>query len=167
MDNVISTILIVIVILVVAFLILREVYCWYLKINERITLQEEQKSILVEQNLLIKEQNLMIKVILDELRNEPKTNNKTTSQNKKKDYNSIKNMDKDEHEEEFRVDEKTFDIELTDYEQKQVDMLIKFAFNPRGSCIVINKISREVRRFEEYEWKNVDQSEWIVLFEKL
>ncbi len=61
MDNLVSTILITVVILVVVFLILREVICWYWKINERISLQ--------------KEQNLILNKILQEFKNKYSLNN--------------------------------------------------------------------------------------------
>jgi len=57
MENAQSIILITILIVVIFFLILREVNCWYWKINERVTLQKEQISILEK--------------ILKELENEP------------------------------------------------------------------------------------------------
>ena len=46
MSNFIIYFIIAIAVLVVVFLILREVNCWYWKINERITLQQETNSLL-------------------------------------------------------------------------------------------------------------------------
>ena len=49
-----STIIAVIVILILIFLVLREVNCWYWKINERIELQKKTNKLL---KLLINDQN--------------------------------------------------------------------------------------------------------------
>jgi hypothetical protein len=46
MDSVIVNVIIFIVVLVVIFLIGREIFCWYLKINERITLQIKTNELL-------------------------------------------------------------------------------------------------------------------------
>lgn len=150
MDNVVSTILITIVILVVVFLILREVNCWYWKINERISLQKEQNSILEK--------------ILKELKNEPKSKKKSTSQKNGDDYIVDKTIDKDEKEENPRDDEMIYEIELTTDEQKQVDAFTKFGFEP-GQRLVINKSTRKIDRFDDKEWNKIDQSEWIILIE--
>ncbi|MFA7066238.1 MAG: zinc ribbon domain-containing protein [Dysgonamonadaceae bacterium] len=52
MGKVIVTILVIVGIILLVFLILREVMCWYWKINERITLQQET--------------NLLLKKLIDE-----------------------------------------------------------------------------------------------------
>lgn len=46
MGKVIVTILVIVGIILLVFLILREVMCWYWKINERITLQQETNLLL-------------------------------------------------------------------------------------------------------------------------
>ena len=46
--------IIVIVVLVVLFLIGREIFCWYYKINERIELQKETNKLQTETNHLLK-----------------------------------------------------------------------------------------------------------------
>jgi len=150
MDSVISTILVVLVILAVIFLILREVMCWYWKINERISLQ--------------KEQNLILKRILDELRNEPRTKKKNHTKKETNNYTS-NNLDNEEADEVIENEDILYDIEITDEEQKQVDAFIKFGLNP-GHRIVINRNSRKIDRLDDVEWNKVDQSEWIILFEK-
>lgn len=150
MDSAISTILIVIAILAIIFLILREVMCWYWKINDRISLQ--------------KEQNLILKRILDELRNEPKTKKKTHTKKETNNYTS-NSLDNEEADEVIENEDIIYDIEITDEEQKQVDAFIKFGLNP-GQRIVINRNSRKIDRLDDVEWNKVDQSEWIILFEK-
>ena len=152
MDNAVSTILIVVVILVVVFLILREVNCWYWKINERVSLQKEQNSIL--------------KKILKELNNEPKSKNKSTSQKKGDDYYVDKTFveDEDEKTEDSLDEEVIYEIELTTDEQKQVDAFAKFGLNP-GERLAINKTNRKINRFDDIEWNKINQSEWIILME--
>lgn len=43
----IGTIIIILVLSIVVFIIIREVICWYSKINERIALQKEMNEMLV------------------------------------------------------------------------------------------------------------------------
>ena len=150
MDSAVSTILIAVVILVVVFLILREVNCWYWKINERISLQKDQNSILEK--------------ILLELKNEPKSEYKSSSQKKGEDKNLEKSLDEVEEEKDSMYEEITYGIELTSEESSLVDEFIKFGIKP-GERLVINKTTRKIDRFEEKEWKNVDQNEWVILFE--
>jgi hypothetical protein len=57
------------------------------------------------------------------------------------------------------------DIELTPEEQKKVDAFIEFGFKP-GERLVIHKYTRNIDRFDNSEWANVDRYEWIVLIEK-
>ena len=153
MDNAVSTVLIVVVILVVVFLILREVNCWYWKINERVSLQKEQNSIL--------------KKILKELNNEPKSKNKKTSQKKGDDYYVDKTFveDEDEKTEDWLDEKMIYDIELTTDEQKQVDAFIKFGLKP-GERLAINKTTKEINRFDDIDWNKINQSEWRILMEK-
>ena len=61
-------------------------------------------------------------------------------------------------------EEMTYGIELTSEESNLVDEFIKFGIKP-GERLVINKTTRKIDRFEEKEWKNVDQNEWVILFE--
>jgi len=150
MDSVLSTIIITIVILVVVFLILREVNCWYWKINERISLQNEQNSILEK--------------ILKELKNEPKSKHKSTSSKKGDNYNADKTLDEDEKELDSMDEKMIYEIELTSDEQKQVDAFIKFGIK-QGERLAINKTTRKIDRFDDEEWKKVKPSEWIILVE--
>lgn len=46
MDNIVITIIVILVGVILLFIILREVVCWYYKINERIELQKQQISLL-------------------------------------------------------------------------------------------------------------------------
>lgn len=55
-------------------------------------------------------------------------------------------------------------IELSAEEQQQVDMFVKFGIPP-GQRLAINKITRKIDRFDNKEWDELDQSEWIILVE--
>lgn len=46
MEKIIVIVLVIVVILLLVFLILREVMCWYWKVNERIILQRETNTLL-------------------------------------------------------------------------------------------------------------------------
>jgi len=153
MENVLLTIIIVIVILMVVFLVLREVNCWYWKINERISLQQEQ--------------NFILKKILKELKNDPKSKQKSTSSKNKGDYNMDKTLDIEKDEEKLgsKDEDMIYDIELTTNEQKQVDAFIKYGIKP-GERLAINKTTRIIDRFDDKEWNKLDQNEWIILIEK-
>ena len=153
MENTLLTIIIVIVILMVVFLVLREVNCWYWKINERISLQQEQNSVL--------------KKILEELKNDPKSKQISTSSKNKGDYNMDKTLDIEEDEEKLgsKDEDMIYDIELTTNEQKQVDAFIKYGIKP-GERLAINKTTRIIDRFDDKEWNKLDQNEWIILIEK-
>lgn len=138
MDN-FSTIIISVVVFVAVFLILREVFCWYWKINERISLQQEQNGIL--------------KKILREL--ERQSDQGTTPRDEK---NTSYTSDDTSTEEDIDS------LVLTADEQKKVDSFIKFGINT-GERLVMNKTTRSIDRFNIDEWKNAEQSEWMVLIE--
>jgi len=134
-----STIIISVVVFVAVFLILREVFCWYWKINERISLQQEQNGIL--------------KKILREL--ERQSDQGTTPRDEKNtSYSSDDTSDEED------IDS----LVLTADEQKKVDSFIKFGIKP-GERLAINKTTRNIDRFDIDEWKNTKQSEWIILIE--
>lgn len=69
MENAIVTVLVIVVVLLLLFLILREVMCWYWKVNERILLQ--------------KETNRLLRKLIDNNESNPKTES-TSSVNKEK-----------------------------------------------------------------------------------
>ena len=150
MDSAVSTILITIAILAVVFLILREVNCWYWKINERISLQREQNSILEK--------------ILLELKNEPKSKHKSTSPKKRHDISVEENPDSYEKEDNSKDEEMVYEFELTSDEQKEVDAFVKFGIMP-GQLLVMNKNNRKIEKFDYKDWDEMNQSEWIILIE--
>jgi hypothetical protein len=65
------TILIALVILIAIFFVLREVNCWYWKINERISLQKEQNLILREILTSLKSESNSKKTVSNETINQP------------------------------------------------------------------------------------------------
>ncbi|MBP6713624.1 MAG: hypothetical protein KA157_06785 [Aliarcobacter sp.] len=146
MENSLLTILIVVVILIVIILIIREVNCWYWKINERVELQ--------------KRQNTLLESILAELKNESQSsffqtedgNNVNTKVNKVSKKGGSRN------------EEMIFDIELTTNEQKEVDAYVNFGIKS-GELLVINKNTRKIEKLTNKEWEKLDQSQWIILIE--
>ena len=146
MENSLLTILIVVVILIVIILIIREVNCWYWKINERVELQ--------------KRQNTLLESILAELKNESQSsffqtedgNNVNTKVNKVSKKGGSRN------------EEMIFDIELTTNEQKEVDAYVNFGIKS-GELLVINKNTRKMEKLTNKEWEKLDQSQWIILIE--
>lgn len=74
MENLVPMILITVVILVIVFLIFREVACWYWKINEKISLQ--------------KDQNLILEEILKELKNNSNSSQQFTTKENGADINT-------------------------------------------------------------------------------
>lgn len=69
MDNILPIILIAIVIAIVILLILREVNCWYWKINQRISLMEKQNTLLeklVSNDVPIKKNDIKIEDISEQ-----------------------------------------------------------------------------------------------------
>jgi|GEM_PF-1492783 len=70
-----GTILIAVIVLVLVFLLLREVNCWYWKINERIELMEVQNDLL--RNLL-SENNLQVLSDKDKTNQKPQEDNVKT-----------------------------------------------------------------------------------------
>jgi len=164
MNSVISTILITVAILAVIFLILREVNCWYWKINERISLQQEQNSILEK--------------ILTELKNES-NKNKSTFQKKGVDYNIANTSNEDEQESDSGRDQdtdinteiqskKTFDYNAPSYKIEKISennnlfggaiekYLIKFDDNEKG-IIYLNIKSKHAyfKGKPEGYWTNI------------
>ena len=146
MENSLLTILIVVVILIVIILIIREVNCWYWKINERVELQ--------------KRQNTLLESILAELKHESQSsffqtedgNNVNTKVNKVSKKGGSRN------------EEMIFDIELTTNEQKEVDAYVNFGIKS-GELLVINKNTRKIEKLTNKEWEKLDQSQWIILIE--
>lgn len=144
--QVISWLFGVILLSVVIFLIFREVFCWYWKINERVELQ--------------KRQNTLLESILAELKNESQSsffqtedgNNVNTKVNKVSKKGGSRN------------EEMIFDIELTTNEQKEVDAYVNFGIKS-GELLVINKNTRKIEKLTNKEWEKLDQSQWIILIE--
>ena len=145
----IGTIIVVIVVLAGVFLILREVNCWYWKINERTALQIEQ--------------NELLKKILHELL----VDNKSIQKPKQtvKDGKSYSAKSDKEAKDDAENNQLSNDFELNTEEQKQVDAFMKFGIM-QGERVVINKETREIDKINDLEWSKVDQREWIILFEK-
>lgn len=95
-----------------------------------------------ERNSLLTEQNKILNMILKEMKGE--------SNSEKDDANNGK---------------MNSDIELSKEEKERVDAYIKYRIKP-GQRVVMHKATRELKRFDSKDWGDVDQSEWVILFEK-
>lgn len=140
-------IIISIIVLVVIFLLLREINCWYWKINERIE--------------LAKRQNLLLEKILQYHIGEIPDNNT--------DSPDATFIEKDIITSSFSNQEKTIYESLSYQEKMEADKFIRYGLS-KGDKLVINKISRKIDRFDEKEWaeilKKSEQTEWIIISEK-
>ena len=140
-------IIISIIALVVIFLLLRELNCWYWKINERIE--------------LAKRQNLLLEKILQYHIGEITYNNT--------DSPDSTFIEKDNITSSFSQQEKTIYESLSYQEKLEADKFIRYGLS-KGDKLVINKISRKIDRFDEKEWaeilKKSEQTEWIIISEK-
>lgn len=128
---------------ILIFLLLRELFCWYWKINKRILLAERQ--------------NLLLEKILLQLKETSPNANDSLSIEKVIETNLtndiIKNSDVYES--------------LINKEKEEVDKFLKHGLRP-GEKIVINKKSREIDRFSEKKWKELcdkfDDVNWQIIF---
>ncbi len=149
MDNILSIILIVIVITIVVFLILREVNCWYWKINERVNLQYKEvdglKQILNELKELRKLQQLNQRLnVNDDFLESHSDENGVAGENHKNDDQDI---------DEFG---------LSNEEKKRVREYIKSGLKS-DEKLVVNRYSREMKKIKIKDLDNINKNEWIVI----
>ena len=133
MENSFVLAIIVLVVAFVLFLILRELNCWYWKINQRISLMEEQ-------NLLLKKifSNL-VPSSSNEIDSNPASNNVDTIESNKINLNNLVND--------------VFD-NLSEKEKQKVDEFIKYGIY-KGHILAIHRISRDIHRFNPNEWEKL------------
>ena len=141
----IGIIIIAIIVLGVIFLLLREVNCWYWKINERISHTERQ--------------NLLLEKILQHISGEIPTISTNNS------------MRPDTEKDEIKIDPFHNNIydNLAEQEKKEADVFINYGLK-NGDRLVINKKDRNIDRFDEKEWdkivKNLKKDEWLIIAKK-
>ncbi|NOZ45588.1 MAG: hypothetical protein GXO79_02280 [Chlorobi bacterium] len=143
MDSTLSIILITIVIVFVVFLILREVNCWYWKINERVNLQYKEVDGLSQILKELKKLNQGLNVN-DDFLEFHSNENVVAGENYKND-----NQDIDE-------------FSLSNNEKKRVREYIKSGLNPNEK-LVINRYSREIKKINMKDLDNINKKEWIVI----
>lgn len=143
--EIVVPLLIALVVLIVLFLIFREIALWYWKINERIEIAQKQ--------------NLLLEIIADHLTGgklAEKMDMKETSlgQNEKADI-EISNSD--------------VYSTLSKQEKIDVDAYMYYGLS-KGDKLVINKKTRKLDRFDEDEWNKIlrksTQSDWLIISEK-
>ena len=147
-----GTILIVLVVLIVIFFLLREVNCWYWKINKTIELQTEH--------------NMILKSILEYLEKSDHniTNNEVIYSKEESVSSKIMKIDNDTWNliQEVLTENK---LKLSGEEKTKIAELLSPGLN-NGERIVLNKNSRKINKFDSEKWTNSDQSEWITLMKK-
>lgn len=181
-------ILMLIIVPILMIFVIREVVCWYLKINKRVELMKEQNVLL--QSMLI-EMSKTAQSIQD-LSKEKETVKPETAPTKqepastmpdpvvsvkKASPKAVKEKPLKEKAEivETPIAEKKqptvkkvrnpYGFDLTQEEQEQVEEFIKRDMFS-GEQVVINKRTRKVAQFGIENWKSVDPTEWFILFEK-
>ncbi len=136
-----------VIISILLFLLFREIFCWYWKINKRISMAEKQ-IVLLEKIL---------------------THLKSVSPNPNPNQNDLVAS-------ETRViDDKITDFyqdvydSLSPKEQKEADKYIKHGLRI-GEKLVINKTTRDINRFSLKEWKEIcdkyEDENWIIIWER-
>lgn len=169
-------ILIMIVVPILIIFVIREIVCWYLKINQGVELMKEQNTLLKN---ILKEMSKTAQSIQD-LSKEKETVKPEPASTKPETVVSVKKASpkavKEKAESvETPVAEKNqptvkkvtnpYGFDLTQEEQEQVVEFIKRDMFS-GEQVVINKRTRKVAQFGIENWKSVDPTEWFILFEK-
>jgi len=135
------------IISIILFLLFREVFCWYWKINKRISIAEKQ--ILLLENILAH---------LKSISPNPNPNH----------------IDR-EASVSILIDDKLIDFNrdiyesLSSMEQKEADKFFKLKLR-LGEKIAINKTTREIKKFSIQEWMDlcakVEDSNWQIIWER-
>lgn len=132
------------IVLIAVFFILREIFCWYWKINERIE--------------LAKRQNFLIELLLKHFTGEIPVG--------KSDQSHLRgNM---ESEINIRlIDQEKYSF-LSTEEKVEADRFIAYGLKS-GEKVVINIADRRIDRLDKNEWnqiqKNKEQGNWIIIAE--
>jgi hypothetical protein len=149
--------ILVIVILVIIFLILRELNCWYWKINER--LEQQRRT-----NFLLEKIYFQNGGKLPDLKGDEKEEKLSTEE-------LDANLEGNEKEEKFSTEglNDGFYNQLSAGEKAEINELVRFGIK-KGIKIAINKTSRKIEKLDEKNWeiiKKVGTSEnWIIIIEK-
>lgn len=139
--------LLLVVVSILLFLLFRELFCWYWKINKRISMTEKQI--------------VLLEKILSHLKSVAPNPNPSQYE--------------EEVSEKILIDDKVTDFNQDIYEslsiteQKEADKFIKHGLR-LGEKLVINKTTREINRFSIKEWKEIceklEDENWIIIWER-
>lgn len=172
MDNIAITVIGIIIGIILLFLILREVVCWYYKINERIDLQKQQisllKKILYEKEFVIKQEETNSKPILKEEKEQYINPLKESEfEREKVDLKQGEEVQNQRFNSSYLIDNNDVldnSVELTNEEGKIIDEYIKNEY-PLGTFLIMNKLNREITFVTKEEYKKLTNSDSVVLFE--
>lgn len=183
--------LIMVVIPILIIFVIREIVCWYLKINKRVELMKEQ-NILLQSMLIEMSKTTQSIQDLPKVKETVKPESALTKSEsaltmpepvptKPKPVVSVKKASPKVAKEEAAkeivetpvVEKKQpavkkihpYGFELSNEELEQVELLIKQDMLS-GEQVVISKRTRKVALFGIENWKGVDPTEWFILFEK-
>lgn len=148
MDSTLSIILITLAVVFVIFLIIRDINCWYWKINERVNLQYKEVDGLKQ---ILKELKEIKK--LQQLNQRLNVSNDFLEGNLNETVGDGKNRKNDKDVDEFS---------LSNNEKQKVKEYIKSGLNPNEK-LVINRYSREIKKIDEKDLDNINKKEWIVI----
>jgi len=180
--------LMLIVVPILMIFVIREVVCWYLKINKRVELMKEQNVLLQS---MLKEMSKTAQSIQDlskqketvkpesaPTKQEPastmpesvvsvkKTSPKVVKEKPLKEKaESVETPEAEKKQPTVKKGTNPYGFDLTQEEQEQVEEFIKRDMFS-GEQVVINKRTRKVAQFGIENWKSVDPTEWFILFEK-
>jgi len=172
MEDIIMTSIVVLIGIVLFFLIFREVVCWYYKINERIDLQKQQisllKKILYEKDFIVKpEESETQSLSKDEIEEPFNLINEAKIETEEVDLK----IEKEEPDERIIAsylneykNELDNSIELTPEEGEIIDDFVKIE-HPLGTLLVMNILTRKIAIIALEEFKNLNYSDFIVLYE--
>ena len=135
-------IIIILIVLIIFYLIIRELNCWYWKINKRI-----------EQT---KQTNLLLEKIYLQLGGLNKTEEKSSYDEK---IRAIEGLIIEEYE------------NLSNKEKEELFMLIFYSGISKGDKIAINKESRKIKKFNVRQWQDLTMNkrvlnQWVILVTK-
>lgn len=184
--------LIMVVIPILIIFVIREIVCWYLKINKRVELMKEQNILL--QSMLIEMSKTTQSIqdlpkVKETVKPEPALTKSESAltmpepvPTKPKPVVSVKKASPkvvkpkvvtqivetpvvEKKQPAVKKETNPYGFELSQEEQEQVELLIKQDMLS-GEQVVISKRTRKVALFGIENWKGVDPTEWFILFEK-
>ncbi|MDD4822468.1 MAG: hypothetical protein PHI48_07915 [Bacteroidales bacterium] len=181
----VSELLIMIVVPILILFLIREIVCWYAKINQRVELMKEQNALLkssVKEMSKITQSIMELSNAVDGVKSNLSEAIKpvVTVEAKAESMPMAEQVQSEVIQEDTPIfeteveDKKThaekkimnpYGMELSKEELEQVEEFIKQDLIG-GEQVVISKRTRKVARFGIENWKCVDPTEWFILYEK-